>query len=269
MHYLTDTHCHLYLKDFAQEFNAIIERALQRGVSRILIPGIDLETSYEAIKMSESHPGLFAAVGVHPHNASFWDNDHRSELREMAKHPRVVAIGETGLDYYRDRSPRLIQREVFHEHLTIAAEVGKPIIIHNREATYDLLPDILEWRSELSKNDPGLAQRVGVLHSFGDTQEIAQVAIENGFYLGISGPVTYTNAQKRQDMISALPLESMILETDAPYLTPSPHRGQRNEPAYISYIAEKMAILHHKDVEDVSEITSTNAQRLFQWGEVN
>jgi len=262
---LTDTHCHLNLNMFQEDLESILERAWACGLSRILIPGIDLETSRSAVAMADRHPSIYAAVGVHPGDASTWDEQTLPALRELAQHPKVVGIGEIGLDYYRDRSPRPLQREVFRAQLALAGELGLPVVVHNRESTDDLWVELSAWQAELSQNNAPLAQRPGVLHSFDGSLAFAQQVISKHFFIGISGPVTYKNAQERQSTVAGLPLDHLLIETDAPYLTPHPHRGKRNEPAYVALVAEKIAALHGVALEQVHQTTWDNAAKLFRW----
>jgi TatD DNase family protein len=266
--FLTDTHCHLNLNIFREDLSEILDRAQERGVSRILVPGIDLETSRLAVELSEKYPQLFAAVGIHPGDASGWQANSRMELRQLAQHPKVMAIGEIGLDYYRDRSPRQIQQEAFNEQLSLAAELELPVVIHNREALGDLWDALSSWQEQLVRDGSPLASRPGVLHSYDGNLESAQRFIEKGFFIGISGPVTFKNAQERQQVAAGLPVARLLIETDAPFLTPHPYRGRRNEPAYVAYVAEKISVLHQQPPEAIARATSDNAAQLFKWGAI-
>ncbi|MDR3574743.1 MAG: TatD family hydrolase [Anaerolineaceae bacterium] len=263
---LIDTHCHLNLNLFQNDLANVLARAWENGIERILIPGIDLETSRRAVELCENDPKLFAAVGFHPSEARAWDQNSRGLLIELAKHPKVVAVGEIGLDYYRDRAHRDLQIEVFLEQLEMASNLEKPVIIHNRQAIEDIWPILTEWQAGLVKQGTQTARRPGVLHSYEGTIELALKAVQLNFAIGMGGPVTFRNAPDRQHLASAVPLNGLVLETDAPFLTPHPHRGERNEPAYISLIASKIADLKNKPLEQIAEITSSNADRLFAWG---
>lgn len=266
MTWLTDTHCHLNLNIFQDCLDPVLARAWEGGIGRILIPGIDIESSRAAVALAERHENLYAAVGVHPGDASTWQSGTLDSLRELAQHPKVVAIGEIGLDYYRDKAPRSQQRDVFRAQLVLAAEIGLPVIIHNRESMDDLWADLSEWHAHLSQHSSMLAEHPGVLHSYDDTLEMAQRAIASGFFIGVSGPVTFKNAVAHQNLVSALPLEHLLIETDTPFLTPHPYRGRwPNEPAYVRYVAEKIAELHHKPLDTVTQITWNNATQLFRW----
>lgn len=266
---LTDTHCHLNLNLYQADLHTTLQKAWDQGVERILIPGIDLETSRLALEIAETHPACYAAIGVHPNDALSWQDSTLAELRALASHPRVVAIGEIGLDYYRDHAPHPLQQEILRHQLALAAELNLPVVLHNRQAFEDLWQIVQPWQMELAATQSQLAQRPGVFHSFDGSLEIGQMLIQHHFRLGISGPVTFRNARERQQLIAKLPLEALLTETDSPYLTPDPFRGRTNEPAYIVYIAQKIADLHSQSIERVATITSHNAEQLFLWGSPN
>jgi len=262
---LTDTHCHLDFRAFDEDRDAVLARAWEAGLTRVLNPGIDLESSRRAVALAERHANVFAAVGVHPNDAATWDDHTLDELRALAAHPKVVAIGEIGLDYYRDRAPHDLQDRVFRAQLDLAAETGLPVIVHVREAMADVLAVLQEWVTALRAAESPLSERPGVLHSFFGTADDAAQALEMGFYLGITGPVTFKNAGEQQRLVSGLPLTGLLIETDAPFLTPHPHRGRRNEPAYVQHTAAKIAELQHQPLAVVAQQTGANAARLFRW----
>ena len=243
-------------------------RAWENGLTHILVPGIDIDACHKAVQISQKNTKIHAAVGIHPNDALTWDNKTLPELRKLAADPTVVAIGEIGLDYYRDRAPRDLQKEIFKTQLSLAAEVGKPVIVHSRNALDDVIRLLQEWQALLVQQGAPLAERPGVLHSYAGGLLEAKAAINHHFYIGIGGVVTFKNAKTYQQMVAALPLESLLIETDAPFLTPHPYRGQRNEPAYVTYVGEKIAELHHKSISDIADTTSKNAQKLFQWGDI-
>lgn len=251
---------------FDSDRSIVLERAWENGLQRILNPGVDVETSRSTLQLAESHPLVYAAVGVHPEQASTWDEATLAELRGLARRSRVVAIGEIGLDYYRDYAPQALQKEAFQAQLELADGVGLPVIVHSRQAMEDLLSILQDWCRRLRASGNPLAQRPGVLHSFEGTLEAAQEAMWLNFYIGVSGPVTFKNAPDRQAIIAALPLERLLIETDAPFLSPHPLRGRRNEPANVRFIAEKIADLHHQSTDRVAQITTENAAKLFAWG---
>jgi len=260
----TDTHCHLDLNQFDHDRELILKRAWKAGIAWILNPGIDLETSQEAITLSKAHPGrINAAVGIHPNFGQPWNSNILGNIRTLAQESEVVAIGEIGLDYYRQHTPIDQQRIMFQAQLNLAAELGLPVVIHNREAIEDLMTILSKWHQDLIQSNNPLTERPGVLHSYSADLDSAQAAIEMNFYLGIGGPVTFTNAPERKSVTKHLPLDHLLLETDAPYLAPHPHRGKRNEPAYIPLIAEEIAELHQISLREVAQVTFANARHLF------
>ena len=255
---LTDTHCHLDFYDFNDDRKFVIERAWNVGISRILIPGTDLPGSKAAIDLAESYQSIFAAVGVHPNSANQWDMRSIGYLDEMTSHHKVVAIGEIGLDYYREWTPPALQKRIFIEQLDLACHSNLPVVIHTRNASLDdrtCITDTLEYLT-----DRGVT---GVLHSFSGNITEAEYAIRMGFYIGISGPVTYKNAVDLQKVVANVPLDRLLIETDSPFLSPVPYRGKRNEPANVNLIAEKIGEIHNKSTDFVAEITAENARRLF------
>ncbi len=297
---LTDTHCHLDLDKFDLDRAAVIQRALDAGVNRILIPSLDLDSSHAAVRLAEAHPNVFAAVGFHPTDLEKWKDSSIDDLKalvlessglpledEKLVSPRhhgdasqlqntIVAIGEIGLDYYwvKDPERRAFQHMALRQQLQLAQEVNKPVVIHMREendawfgqASVDLLEILSEWHGRLKTELHPLVERPGVLHSFNGNLETAQQAMSLNFYIGVTGPVTYKNAEEKRHIIKQVPLTHLLLETDAPFLTPIPHRGKRNEPAFVAHIADKIAEIHMTTREQVAEITAANAARLFGWG---
>jgi TatD DNase family protein len=262
---LVDTHCHLNLNLFRDDFDSVLTRAWDQGVERILIPGTELGNSQFAAELCDLHPNLFASVGVHPNEANEWNETSLQRLAVLIRHPKVVAVGEIGLDYYRKYARPALQKDVLQKQLNFAAEFNLPVIIHSRESLHELLPILTNWQEKLSAAGHPLASHPGVLHSYDGDLETARRAIAHGFFIGITGPVTFKNAAERQELVRDLPIDSLLIETDAPYLTPHPYRGRRNEPAYVSFVAEKIADLHQMEVEEVAERTSRNADRLFSW----
>jgi TatD DNase family protein len=272
---LTDTHCHLDFNKFDEDREAVIRRAIELGVRRILIPALDFESSLSAIKLAEAYPNLYAAVGFHPTDLEKFSEQTFREVKELAKHAKVVAIGEIGLDYYwvKENEKRAFQRDALKRQLAFAESVNKPVVVHMREendawfgqASIDLLDILSEWHQGLTAQNHPLAERPGVLHSFNGNLETAQKAIVHNFYIGVTGPVTYKNAEEKRNIIKQLPLTQLLIETDAPFLTPVPHRGKRNEPAFVAYIADKIAEIHMTTREQVAQITAANAAHLFGW----
>ncbi|MEK7278045.1 MAG: TatD family hydrolase [Chloroflexota bacterium] len=254
---LVDTHCHLDMPVFDADREAVLDRAREAGVGRIMVPGVDLPSSRRAVKLAEAHPEVFAAVGFHPHDADKLGEKELKELRELAAHPKVKAIGEIGLDYYRDHSPRNVQRAAFRQQLDLAAELDLPVIIHNREAYADVMAALSEWNGK----------RRGVLHSYSGDRTQMSAALELGFFLGLTGPITFPKADEMRAVAASAPLDKLLIETDAPYLTPSPHRGRRNEPAYVRYVAQKLADARGENLDTVITQTCANAAMLFNWSQ--
>jgi TatD DNase family protein len=248
----TDTHCHLNHEQLLPEWEAALLRAQQSGVARLLLIGYDLPSSERAVQLAEQSEALWAAVGIHPHDATTCTPTALARLRELSRHPRVVAIGEIGLDFYRDLSPRERQYEAFHAQLALAQEQGLPVVIHCREA-YDPLLALLAQYPRVR----------GVLHCFSGTAAHAERGLALGYYLGIGGVITFKNAAPLRAIVQAMPRERLLLETDAPYLAPHPYRGTRNEPAYLPLIARQVADLWAISLQELSRITESNVASLF------
>jgi TatD DNase family protein len=264
--YLVDSHCHLDWDSFDGEREAVMQRASTSGVGLVLNPGTDLARSRRAQELAERFEAVYAAVGIHPNDAGEWGAAAADELHDLAAHPKVLAIGEIGLDYHWDKTTPELQAEVFHAQLDLAAELELPVIIHNREAGEDVMAILVEWQQKLADDDSPLAERPGVLHSFSSDKAMAQTAIRHNFYIGITGPVTFKNAPDLQALVTELPLDHLLIETDSPFLTPHPHRGQRNEPAYVALVADKVAELKGIAVEAVASATTANVRDLFRVG---
>jgi len=263
---LTDTHCHLYFDSYDEDRAAVLARAWEAGVERILVPGIDLESSRAAIALAEEFPQVYAAVGIHPNSATTWDTATLDALTQLAAHPKVVAIGEIGLDYYRDRAPRDLQHQVLREQVSLAGRLNLPIVVHTRNQSpeqraclQDALQILVEFRSLLP------IERPGVVHSFSGNQAETQRALEAGFYIGCTGPVTFKSAHELRRVVASVPLDRLLIETDGPFLTPRPYRGKRNEPAFVAYVAEKIGQIFDTPLDEINQATAANARRLFQW----
>jgi TatD DNase family protein len=261
---LIDTHAHLDFPDFKGDLDAVLERALERGVARIVSVGFDLHSSQHAVALAHRYANVSAAVGVHPHDASSWNATVASELESLAKDARVVAIGETGLDYYRNNSPRDAQVAAFRAQLALADRVGLPVIVHDREAHEDTMTELRAWSSDASLGGKAaLRGRLGVLHCFSGETAMAEELLAMGFLVSFAGPISYPKSIRLADLAMNLPLSSMVVETDSPFLPPQPWRGKRNEPAYVTAVAEKIAELRHVPYEVVAQATTANAKRLF------
>lgn len=248
-----DSHAHIQLSQFNRDQDAVLKRAHEAAVSTILVIGFDLETSLGAVELAEKHENLYATVGMHPHDAKDLTADVLNTFRELLSHPKVIALGEIGLDYYRNLSPRPVQKEAFEKQLDLAEEMEIPIIVHNRDAYMGILP-ILEAR---------LGKIQGVLHCFTGDVELMHRSVEIGFHLGIGGIVTYPNAKDVQAVAREVPSERLLIETDCPWLAPQFRRGKRNEPAYVRAVAEKIAELRDISVAAIGEITTKNFNSLF------
>jgi len=248
-----DSHAHIQLSQFNRDRDAVLKRAHEVSVSHILAIGFDMETSLGAIELAEQHTHIYATVGMHPHDAKDLTDDTLKTFRELAAHRKVIALGEMGLDYYRDLSPRPGQKEAFEKQLDLAEELQLPIVIHNRDAYMDILP-ILEARQGRIR---------GVLHCFTGDVELMHRSLAIGFHIGIGGIVTYPNAKDVQAVAQEVPADKLLIETDCPWLTPQFRRGKRNEPAYVHAVAEKIAELRGTSIETIGETTTDNFQKLF------
>jgi TatD DNase family protein len=251
---LFDTHVHLNAEQFNEDVEEVIERAKEAGVEYMVVVGFDRPTINRALELVEKYDFLYASVGWHPVDAIDMEEEDLQWIEELASHPKVVAIGEMGLDYHWDKSPKSVQQEVFRKQIQLAKRVKLPIVIHNREATQDIV-DILREES---------AQEVGgIMHCFSGSAEVAQQCIDMNFYISLGGPVTFKNAKKPKEVAKEIPLDNMLVETDCPFLAPHPYRGKRNEPAYVRLVAQQIAEIKEISVEEVEEITTKNAKRLF------
>lgn len=260
---LIDTHAHLDFRQFDADRQEVLERASAAGVATIVTVGTDVLSSRKAVDLAAGHDTVYASVGMHPHDAKKLNGSALAELRALTQQPKVVAVGEIGLDFYRDRSPRDMQRKAFQAQLAWSAKLGRPVIIHDRDAHDEVMEMLADWSAGL-KNSP-LAGRLGVLHTFSGDLKIAERAVDLGFYISFSGPVTYRNAGRLVDVVRDVPLERLLVETDCPFLTPHPYRGKRNEPANVRLVAERIASIRGMVFGDLAKATTTNAERLFQF----
>ena len=279
---LTDTHCHLDLDRFGDDRQEVIGRAQMAGVDKMLVPAIHLESAQRIVQLAAEYPAVYGAVGVHPNDATSWNMGSASELirlveEDRARHgsPKIVAIGEIGLDHYWKDVPPATQESALREQLGLAARLGLPVIVHMREhadasegsCSATLLPIIREWVEGLMHDGSEIALRPGVFHSFSGSTLVAQQALDLGFYIGVTGPVTYKSAEQKVEVVKSIPLDRILIETDSPFLAPVPFRGKRNEPAYVQYVANAIATIFGINPQEAATITAKNAARLFAWEE--
>lgn len=252
---LIDTHAHLNSEKFLGVVEETIAKAHEAGVEKIVVVGFDRETNRNAVKLAEQYENIFAVVGWHPVDAIDFTEEDLQEVEKLASHEKVVAIGETGLDYYWDKSPKEVQKEVFRKQIRLAKRHELPIVIHNRDATEDLIK-ILE---EESASEVG-----GIMHCFSGSVETAKKCIDMNLHISFAGPVTFKNAKQPKEVALEVPLDKILIETDCPYLAPHPHRGKQNEPAYVSLIAEEIAVIKGVTYEEVAKATTENAIKLLK-----
>lgn len=251
---LFDTHVHLNADQFEEDREEVIKRARAAGVKNMVVVGFDRKTIPLALEIAESHPDIYASVGWHPVDAIDMTEEDLKWLEELTEHPKVVALGEMGLDYHWDKSPADVQKDVFRKQIRLARKVGLPIIIHNREATQDIVDILKEEHAE---------EVGGIMHCFSGSPEIARECVHMNFYISLGGPVTFKNARRPKEVAKEIPLDRLLIETDCPFLAPHPYRGKRNEPAYVKLVAEKIAELKGISLEEVAEKTTRNAKKLF------
>ena len=257
-----DTHCHLNFHQFDDDRDAVVQRAWEAGVAVIINPAVDLATSRQAIELAERYPGVYAQVGVHPNDTADFGPETVAELAELAAHPKVVAIGEIGLDYYWERVPHDRQWAAFEAQLELAARLDLPVVLHCRDAHADLRDVLRKWVPG-AQMQRGAGAILGVMHAYSGDQAMAEEAFGWNMALSFGGPLTFRNARDLHALLERLPLARIMLETDAPYLTPHPHRGKRNEPAYIPLIAQGLAQIKGVDAAAVGQATSALAQAVF------
>ncbi|MBO0999577.1 TatD family hydrolase [Bacillus sp. SD075] len=251
---LFDTHVHVNAEQFNEDLEDVIERAKEAGVNNMVVVGFDRPTIIRAMELIEAYDFMYAAVGWHPVDAIDMTEEDLQWIEDLSNHPKVVAIGEMGLDYHWDKSPKEVQMEVFRKQIRLAKKVGLPIIIHNREATADIVHILKEEE----------ASRVGgIMHCFSGSAETALECINMNFYISLGGPVTFKNAKKPKEVAAAVPLDRLLIETDCPYLAPHPYRGKRNEPSYVKLVAAQIAEIKQLTIEEVSQTTTENAKKLF------
>jgi TatD DNase family protein len=252
---LVDSHSHLEMPEFRRDLETVIQRAKESGIGYIFTVGTEKRDWKRTLEIANSHPSVYAILGVHPHNAKEIDGETYPILQKLCRDEKVKAYGEIGLDFFRNLSPRDIQLKRFREQIGFAKELGLPIVVHDREAHQETL-EIL--RSEKA------SECGGIIHCFSGDYEMAKACIDMGFYISIPGSITFKNAEDFREIIYHLPLASLLVETDAPFLTPVPFRGKRNEPSYIRYTAQKLAEIKKVSFEKVAEVTSENALKVYR-----
>ena len=250
MNFLIDTHSHVYYDQYKDDLSLVIESAKKNGVNRIICVGTDIKSSSESIRIANKYNNVFCTVGCHPHDTSKMDSDYIKELEQMCKEPKVVGIGETGLDYYYNHSSQTIQKKCFIEHIELSKDVGMPLVIHNRNSDDDLLKILKKYKPN------------GVVHCFSGDIAMAKEIINLGILLSFTGIITFNNSALT-DVIKEIELNTFMVETDSPYLTPVPFRGKRNEPKHVKIIAEKIAEIKNLPIQEIIEHTTRNAYRLF------
>jgi TatD DNase family protein len=262
---LSDTHCHIDFQQFDPDRQAMLDRAWQVGIQRLLIPAVDLTSVSRAIAIADSDERIYLAVGIHPNSADNWNSKSLDEMRTFLIHPRVCAIGEIGLDYYRDHTTPEIQKMILIDQLTLASETDKPVILHCRAAFEDLFAILTTWLDHLPPSAIHLKRHPGVFHSFGGDTRQAETAIQAGFCLGVNGSITFKNATATRDVMQSAGIDHLLLETDAPFITPVPHRGKRNEPAYSYHTNQALSALLNLTPDLCAKMTYNNACELFGW----
>lgn len=259
---LFDTHCHLQDRKFAGEEAEAVERATERGLVGMLVCGYDAPSIEAAIDMAECYPAVYAGAGVHPHDADGMTPELLARIRELAAHPRCIAIGEIGLDFYRDLSPRDVQLRVLKQQLEIADDVGLPVSVHSREAEEAIYEPLAAHAASFAKRHRGLAP--GVMHCFAGSPELALRFVDLGYVISVPCTITYPKNERAREIARSVPLESLVVETDAPYLPPQAIRGKRNEPAFVEAAVRGLAESRNMAFADVARATTGNALRVFR-----
>jgi len=249
-----DTHVHLNADQYEEDLQEVINRALEANVKKMVVIGFDRITIERAMRLVEDYSFIYAVVGWHPVDAVDCKEEDLKWIEELAAHEKVVGIGEMGLDYHWDKSPKDVQQELFRKQIRLAQKVNLPIIIHNRDATEDVIRILQEEEAHLTG---------GIMHCYGGSVETAKQCIEMNFMISLGGPVTFKNAKKPKEVATEIPLEYLLIETDAPYLAPHPYRGKRNEPALVTLVAEEIARLKGITIEEVAAATTKNAEKFF------
>ena len=251
---LIDSHAHLEMPEFKKDLEAVIQRAKESGVEYIFTVGTEKKDWKKALEIANSHPSIYAILGVHPHNAKEIEDQTYPMLKEFCRNEKVKAFGEIGLDFFRNLSPQDIQLKRFREQIGLAKELGLPIVVHDREAHHETMGILKSEKAE---------ECGGIIHCFSGNYEMARVCIDMGFYISTPGSITFKNAEGLREVVKKIPLESLLIETDAPFLTPEPFRGKRNEPSHVRYTAQKVAEIKNVSFERVAEVTTENALKIY------
>ncbi|MHB1419982.1 MAG: TatD family hydrolase [Bacillota bacterium] len=252
---LFDSHAHLNDREFKGKERDTVKRAVEAGVNYMTVVGYSPNSSSRAVELARQYPRVYAAIGLHPHDARTFTEAMETEFISMAREDKVVAIGETGLDYYRNLSPHDVQEHVFRRHIHIAKQADLPVIIHDRDAHHDTVRVLREENA---------GETGGIIHCFSGSWDMARQCLDMNFYISLAGPVTYNNAVQLQEIARLVPLDRLLVETDCPYLTPHPYRGKKNEPAYVRYVAEAIARIRHVSASELADITTENALRVYK-----
>lgn len=248
---LIDSHCHLYMGSWSKNMDDVLARAQERGVGKIICPGIDIDSSWQSLTIAKNHANVFAAAGIHPHDASNAPADFINQLRDIFTQPKIVALGEIGLDYYRNISDAETQRKVFKKQLQLAKEMDLPVIIHNRNADADIIHLIQQ-----------VSPMRGVAHCFSSDLTTAKIFLDMGFYISFAGNLTYKNSNL-PEVVKEIPLDRLLIETDAPFMSPMPYRSKENEPSRVKYVADKLADCKGVSYETIELVTQNNTEKLF------
>ena len=252
---LIDTHSHIDMENYKDRFEEVLQTAKEYGVEKIVIPGVEPSGFERILSLCEKYENIYGAVGIHPEEVNYFDENSEKLLKEYLKHEKIIAVGEIGLDYYWDKSQTAKQKEIFEKQILIAKEAKKPVLVHDREAHQDTF-EILKKTN---------AAEIGVvMHCFSGSPEFAAECVKEGFYIALGGVTTFKNAKKAKEVAKTVPLDRLLLETDAPYMTPVPYRGKENQPAYVKFVAQEIANLRNISFEEVAKATTENAQRLLK-----
>ena len=252
---LIDSHAHLEMPEFKKDLEGVIRRAMESGVEYIFTVGTEEKDWRRALEITNAHPSIYAILGIHPHNAKEIDDQTYPLLKDLCKNKKVKAYGEIGLDFFRNLSPQDIQLKRFREQIELAKELGLPIVVHDREAHQETMEILKSEKAEKCG---------GIIHCFSGDYEMAKVCIDMGFYISIPGSITFKNAESFREIVKRVPLDSLLVETDAPFLTPEPFRGKRNEPSYVRYTAQKVAEIKKVSFDKVAEVTTENAFKVYR-----